>query len=228
MNDAISIEWNGTHYTLKDLMELPMAQLVSIHNEIGAQRELDPVERFAARPVGAKRTWDRLMMTLPVLDDVPLSEQGKHDNPVGEIVLPSAGLATLTPPEEDAPVQERALSEETVVPVQEPAPKKGGAERRKREMYFNFPVKSEIKPARPGTLRYRVLAKLLDGGLTFSQVIDEVKSFDADRRAAGVDMRGSDENPDRRAYEIVRIIHYYLGYGLRQSPEGVITAFDKK
>lgn len=224
MTDVVSITYKGIEYTMRDLSDMPMAELIELHNDLAQEQELMMVVRFENRTIGMKRTWDRLLFSVPA--------------PVQEQPAPAA---------EEAPVQERGMSPETIVEAEKEAhelyealrpgieaqglpttPKVGGTSaRKKREMYFNFPIGKEIKVPRAGTLRAVVLEKLLAKGLTFDEVIEVVKKFDAERAAKGVDMKGADQNPERRAYEIVRIINYYLGYGLKHT-DGVITAFDKK
>ncbi len=89
-----------------------------------------------------------------------------------------------------------------------PAPKTS------RKKLFKFPAEKEIRPPKAGTLRGEVL-EALRRGVTYNDVIVIVKEFDARR---GVDVK----NADRRAYEVIRLLHYYCGYGMDQSPEGVI------
>ena len=212
MTDEVAITYKDVEYTLKDLSDMPMVDLIELHNDLAQDQDKNMVTRFETRGIGIKRVWDMLRSIPPVVSEpMPaetIAEAEKEADELYEALRPGIEAQGLAP----APVVE------AVKP----------SARKKREMYFQLPLKSEIKPARKGTLRYRVLQKLLAEGLTFDQVIQEVKDFDADRAKAGVDMKGSDKHPERRAYEIVRIVHYYLGYGLKQSPEGVITAFDKK
>lgn len=94
-----------------------------------------------------------------------------------------------------------------------PAAKK---ERKTRVMWFNFAPTNEIKTLRDtDTLRGRCVALLTEGG-TFEQVEDLVREFD---ERAGKESK----NVTRRAYELVRIMHYYLGYGIRHDLEtGII------
>lgn len=90
-----------------------------------------------------------------------------------------------------------------------------------REKHFNFPVGPEIKESRGDTLRTRVRDLLQSsGGATFDEVIAVVKKFDDDRNIA-------QKNVDRRAYEVVRILHYVLGYGLTQNSDGKIFLVSK-
>ena len=75
---------------------------------------------------------------------------------------------------------------------------------------FAFDPKKEQRDAREGTKRSKVLALLTrKEGATF----DEVK--------------GETGWDNRTAYEGIRLIHGYLGYGLKETPEGKIFAFAK-
>ena len=96
------------------------------------------------------------------------------------------------------------------VPAPAPAPApdapKAKVERKKRGMRFVFPAESEIKEAREGTARAAALALLKrPEGASFQEVMD----------ATGWN--------EKQAYEGIRIIHYYLGWGMKQDAEGRIT-----
>jgi len=221
VSDVVSITYDGVQYTMRDLGELPMSELTSLHNRLANDMHGNPVDRFASKAIGMKRTWDYLRRTLPV-DQRPetVPEPPAEEEPAQGYIPEDHMEATEVEVKET--LKTEAFPEET--------PKKtgGASNRRKRDMYFTFPVKSEIKAARPGTLRHRVLEKMLSNGLMFDEVVNEVKLFDEERRKAGVDMKGSDSHPERRAYEVVRLIHYYLGYGLKQDADGRIRAYGKK
>lgn len=225
MNDRLSVTYAGVVYTLKDLGELPMSELLRLYNQLSDDMRLTPVERFATKAVGMKRTWDMLLRTLPrePRGEVPPLPAG--DDPEEIERVEDQVKETLATQEFPGEVSQSAppVTDETVA-----SGKKRASSRQKREMYFVFRPLKEIKAARPGTLRHGVLEKLLSEGMLFSEVVDAVKAFDETRRRAGVDMKGSDAHPERRAYEVVRLIHYYLGYGLRQDPDGRIHAYVKE
>lgn len=101
--------------------------------------------------------------------------------------------------------------------------------RRPRGMRFVFKPEREIRECKSSarattgdkrTLRQRAVGLLLQGA-TFSEVEDMVMKFDRDR---GVPTK----NLERRAYELIRLVHYYLGYGLRQEDTGKIFAYTKE
>lgn len=94
--------------------------------------------------------------------------------------------------------------------------RKGGRKKGTRAMgRFNLPLREEIHPIRAGTLRYQA-AELLKSGATFEQIEALVRNFDDEREKTS-------ETVSRRAYEVVRLLHTFIGYGLREDDKGVIT-----
>jgi len=76
-------------------------------------------------------------------------------------------------------------------------------------------IKSNSKDKR--TLRARGVDLLTrEKGATFKQVEAMVEKFDQDR---GVPSK----NVERRAYELVRLTHYYLGWGLKEENNRIIA-----
>lgn len=86
-----------------------------------------------------------------------------------------------------------------------------------KTMDFNFERKEIVKIVKDkSTLRSKVMEKLKVGA-TFEEVVEVVKAFDDERI---VDQK----NVVRRAYEVIRLINHYLGYGLHHDLEtGIIT-----
>lgn len=113
----------------------------------------------------------------------------------------------------------------------EPAPKprakakaKPVAERKRRGMRFVFPFHGpdNMRTLRNSeTLRGRCVS-LLKGGATFAEVEQLVRDFDQERGKKS-------EFVERRAYELVRIMHYYLGWGIEHNQEtGVIKLHQRE
>lgn len=100
-------------------------------------------------------------------------------------------------------------------------------EKRTRTKRFNYIAVGAPKPRRESTadlpvLRDRLLtAALRDEGVSFNQAVEIVNEFDTDRRRLGKPIRndGPDTAPTR-AYEGLRLLHYYLNYSLKQDGEG--------
>lgn len=94
---------------------------------------------------------------------------------------------------------------ETPAPTPAPTPStpKAKVERKKRGMRFVFPAESEQKPVREDSARGKALAVLTrKGGGTFAEV----------QAATGWS--------EKQAYEGIRLLHYYSGYGLAQEERG--------
>lgn len=94
---------------------------------------------------------------------------------------------------------------------------KPAAERKKSGMRFVFPYRGDEnfgKIQSENSLRGRAVT-LLKAGAYFTDVVALVKQFDKDRgHGPG--------HQERRAYEVVRLLHYYVGYGLKQDADGKI------
>lgn len=90
--------------------------------------------------------------------------------------------------------------------------------RGKRRMHFVYPYHGDEKLKAikdpENSLRGRAAAKLKDGA-HFAEIVQVVKDFDRDRGHGP----GHEE---RRAYEVIRLLHYYVGYGLKQDDDGKI------
>lgn len=94
------------------------------------------------------------------------------------------------------------------VATQQPQPEKKEVQRKTRIMRFKFKPMKEIKHLRnPNTLRGRCVGLLSGEGATFEEVEDLVRAYDEEQGK-------EQKNITRRAYELVRIMHYYLGYGI--------------
>ena len=90
-------------------------------------------------------------------------------------------------------------------PPAPPAPPepKPTVERKKRGMRFVFPAESEQKPVRADSARGKALALLQrKDGATFEEV-QQVTGWN-----------------EKQAYEGIRLIHYYSGYGLAEDVKG--------
>lgn len=78
----------------------------------------------------------------------------------------------------------------------------------KKPKAFNMAPQADLKKFREGTKRAKVIELMLkDGGSTFAQIMTET---------------GWD---DKTAYEGIRLINLYVGYGLKTSEDGHISAW---
>ena len=95
-----------------------------------------------------------------------------------------------------------------------------------RAKLFNYVAIGQPKPSREDNpenpvLRNRILQRLLTPeGLTFNQAVEVVKKFDKDRVSLGKEIRNNGLTIETRAYEAIRLIHYYLNYSLKQEGTG--------
>jgi hypothetical protein len=90
-------------------------------------------------------------------------------------------------------------------PAAEAAKGKKTAERKTRGMRFVFPVGKEIKTVKEGSKRHMAMTLLLrPEGATFEQV----------QKKTGWERKD--------CYEGIRLLHYYVGYGMFQDADGTI------
>lgn len=244
--------FEGVEYTHDDLMNLSGDAQVELFNKISDTMGLIHATRFGDKTNGANRIYARLQehstrLVKKVWPDDEATGTKFTPPPIHEVeeereqimqALSDLGQAMESPkvpPEVDdsvtfgpteGPIETTGQGQDADPPAQAPVVSTPSV-RRKRQKYFNFPVSDDgVKTPRTGTLRDRVLAQMTTNGLTFEEVVVLVRDFDGDRIASGKDLRGSDEHQERRAYEILRIIHYNLGYGMRHDQTtGKITVF---
>lgn len=95
------------------------------------------------------------------------------------------------------------------------APKAEPKARKPRGMRFVFPVGDEIKPVREGTFRAKLVELFSTGkGATFDEAL----------AATWGSKEGMDpEVAKKTCYEGIRLLHYYVGYGMKQDADGRIT-----
>lgn len=87
--------------------------------------------------------------------------------------------------------------------------------RKPRGMRFVFPASDEIKSVRPGTFRAKLVELFSTGkGATFDEAM----------AATWGSKKGMDEETAKKTtYEGIRLLHYYVGYGMKQDADGRIT-----
>ena len=109
------------------------------------------------------------------------------------------------------------------------ATKKGAkerAERRVRSKRFNYVAVGQPKPVREDTpenpvLRHRLILQLMTPeGCSVNKAIEIVKKFDADRKRLDKDIYSKPGTIETRAYEGLRLVHYYANYSLKQEGDG--------
>lgn len=200
-------------------LELSSKDLVAQYNTLAAIVGAKEVNRFASREVGLKR-----------LERLQEEAQGfqSYDGPAAPEVDPSEAqdaalraelvekynrLATTIGADEindftTVAAAEAALAE---LDVRVQAYFAGTVGRKKRQKVFCYPPLDVLKPLKAGTLR-AAARDLLLGGATLARVEELVAEWD----------RKQGDEPTRlepRAYGLVRLLHTYVGYALRE--EGV-------
>lgn len=175
---------------MKTLTDLPTSALVAIHNALAAK----PVNKFVDRPTALKRTqavMDAAGSVIVIADDLTYTLQSKEIAAESSVVAPTA--------QPDAPV---TTTTEAPVPADKVA-----APRKLRGFRFVFPVKKEIKNHRPGTNRAKLVEMLsAPGGATFDELV---------AATWGQDAAMTPEVQVKTTYEAARLLHFYLGYGMR-------------
>lgn len=177
------------------LDQLSTPALVTLHNALaektcGSELVVAPVKRFSDRATALKRVGALLEKT------------GQ------EVVSVEAGVPTIRrvgdlPPavEGQGEVENLDAPLEGTNDTPEPAPAK--KERKRRGFRFVFPKKDEIKSCREGTKRAQVVALLSrPEGATLEEIMAETGWSQKD------------------AYEGTRLVHFYLGYGMKQDENG--------
>ena len=99
-----------------------------------------------------------------------------------------------------------------------------GGESAGKAMSFIYPYKGDefLKKLRDKDSLRGQIHGMLEKGATFVECVERVKKFD---KARG----GEHVNEERRAYEAIRLLHFYVGYGLKQDEKGrIFVHTDKK
>lgn len=176
------------------LDQLSTPALVTLYNNVvfdhAASLDVTQVNRFSDRATALKRV------------AALLEKVGQ------EVVAVEAGVPTLRRVGDLSPavegqgeVQDLATPLEGTNDTAEPAPAK--KERKRRGFRFVFPKKDEIKSCREGTKRAQVVELLSrEEGATLEEIM----------AATGWSQKD--------AYEGTRLVHFYLGYGMKQDENG--------
>lgn len=190
------VNFNGRSYTPETLATMDIQELVNLHNRVASLLEGTEVDNFSNEEVAQTLTWG-MLSRLESQELVPeRPRKAKIEFEEGSLEQASRGMIPYPSP---APLQRKAPS--------------------KRLKRFKFPMGEKLSPPRPGTLRHRVM-ELLSSGATYAQVIECVRTFDADRNV-------DEKNAERRAYEVIRLLHFYNGYGMSHDGD-IIRLVEKR
>lgn len=168
-------------------------QLLDLFNLVSANLGKGRVNRFSDRKAAEKRTWG----ILETFEAEAATE--------GKVELSPADKKQIT---EEA--QARKGGSKPAAP--KPADKKA---RKPRGMRFVFPADKEIKPVREGTFRAKLVELFSTGkGATFDEAMAATWGSKKDMDV---------ETAKKTTYEGIRLLHYYVGYGMKQDADGRIT-----
>lgn len=145
--------------------------------------------KFASRAKGLAQVWSLIEPQLAAEETNPHAASNKL---IGEFLAREEAAAAPAPEVAPAPTLEEAPS---AAPAAEKAPK----ERKQRGFRFKFVKRDEIKKVKEGSKRAKLLDLLKrEGGATFEECMAETGWNRKD------------------CYEGIRLLHYYVGYGLNQ------------
>jgi hypothetical protein len=217
-----------------NLRNLKSSELVSLYNTAAAKLGVRPVNKFSDKETAISRT--RAIMakvgTEVTAEEVRRTSSFPPPPPAEEPVCtglvepanspvdaaPEPGGEIAAAGKRLAKVAKRPASRKSTAPgPMDNLPKVGN------RMSFAFKPLSSPKPPKGNatTLRSLCYDRMLKG-CTFPDVITLIKDFDAGRG------KGNSNTIERRAYELVRLMHYALGYGIsHDEATGVIKLYTK-
>lgn len=174
--------------------EMTGPQLVELYRLVCSNMGKETrVTRFSDAKTGIKRVWG-------VLEEYAAEEAAD----AGEQQAPAVELTEADKQQVKLEAQDRKAAE----------PKEPKA-RKPRGMRFVFPVGDEIKEVRPGTNRAKLVELFTTGkGVTFDEALAATWGAKGDMDA---------EVAKKTCYEAIRLLHYYVGYGMKQDADGRIT-----
>lgn len=201
------------------VLEISQKDLVTQYNNLAAIVGAKEVSRFASREIGLKRL-ERLQEeargfqsydgpAAPEVDPVEAQDAAARAelvekyNRLAKTISADAVNAFAT-----VAAAEAALAE---LDVRVQAFFAGTVGRKKRQKVFCYPPLEVLKPLKAGTLR-AAARDLLLGGATLARVEELVAEWDVKQGDAPTRL-------EPRAYGLVRLLHTYVGYALRE--EGV-------
>jgi hypothetical protein len=224
-----------------NLRNLKSSELITMYNTAAAKIGARPVNKFSDKETAIART--RAIMA-KVGTEVT-AEEVRRVSSFPPPAAPEAPAAspTMPSPAPEAPPAPAARKSVAPPPVvagpgkgRMPKPAKGkkadkapesgpldGLPKAGVRMSFSFKPRSDAHPPKGTQITLRSLFyDRMVKGCTFLDVIELIKNFDKGRG------KGNDNTIERRAYELVRIMHYTLGFGISHDEStGVIKLYTK-
>lgn len=186
------------------LTEQTGPELLTTYNIIAENLEMKKVRKFADKEAAVRRTWHALVE----FDNVVKAEgSGEADEPAAPEFPEAERVAPKAAPKKPAAPKKAKVADGVT---------------RYKGSNFNFPLNDpkEIKSVRANTNR-GILVKMLTKGATFEDCLaatnwgEKRKDF-------------NDEKARKACYEAIRLIHTYVGYGMKQDAEtGIIRLITK-
>jgi hypothetical protein len=189
-----------------NLRTLKSSELVSMYNAAAEKLGVKGVNKFADKETAIVRTKALMAKLGTEVADAEVKRVSTIPPAPG---LPKDLVETTTK------VEPRATKRPTVAPAAKAktiAPKaaKATKEKQTRRMSFQFkPMSKQREIKNTASLRALCFEKMSGEGCKFDAVVRLVEKFDNNRGS------GNGETIERRAYELVRIMHYQLGYGIQ-------------
>lgn len=184
-----------------DLTRFSLSDLRDQYNALAPIVDKEPVKRFSDRSAAARRLHNLFIEV----------EQVKPEALKPADMADEAALAAETAQE--------IIQEEIVTHVFKNADEKAEVKakktdgRKSRQKVFNYPPLGELKKVVDGSLRARARDLLLKGA-TFAQVEELVRQYDIEKGKSG------DHRITERTYGLIRLLHTYVGYALREEGSG--------
>jgi len=204
------------------ISSLPGAELVTLHNLLNSNMGVNKrVKKFSDKKTALKRVAAKLV-EYDTFEE--LTDEQRDKLAADALVKKKAAIALS---QKKSAAKAKVKKANTLARRSGHEPKKA---RKLRGMHFVFRPDVTIRTCKGSitsrtddtrTLRQRAVDLLTGDGATFAQVIETVKKFDDDR--------GKPTDPDtvdRRTYELIRLCHYYLGYGLKMKDDVIIAYSD--
>jgi hypothetical protein len=231
-----------TNVTATNLRTLKSSELVTLYNTAATKLGVRTVTKFSDKETAISRTRAimakvgtevtaeevRRVSSFPPPPALPVVEAANSpvdaaSEPAGEIALRKArtSVAPAAPKGERLPKAPKGTVRKTT-----PPPAAGPMDNlpKLNRMSFNFKPLSSAAPPKgsASSLRALCFARMSKVPCTYQDIVDLIKGFDAGRG------KGNANTIDRRAYELIRLMHYALGYGIKHDEvTGLISLYTK-
>jgi hypothetical protein len=221
-----------TNVTATNLRTLKSSELVTLYNTAALKLGVRTVTKFSDKETAISRT--RAIMA-KVGTEVTAEEVRRVSSfppppalPVVEAAPEAPKAASIAPPAPVAAPKGERLPKAPKGSVRKttPPPAAGPMDNlpKLNRMSFNFKPLSSAAPPKgsASSLRSLCYARMSKVPCTYQDIVDVIKGFDAGRG------KGNANTIDRRAYELIRLMHYALGFGIKHDEvTGLISLYTK-